>query len=218
MEKKLQELNRAPAAGRLGRPLLRLETVASTNDALKKQAEAGAPEGCAVVADEQTRGRGRQGRTWLSPKGLGLYLSVLFRPRWPAADTALLGLLAAAGVAAALEALGVREIGVKWPNDVLAHGKKIAGILVEPRISRRQIEFAVIGIGINVRQTRTDLAALGRGAATSCRLEGVRAERDRVLAKVLEELGRRYDPARPAPKDRILAEWARRQAGLLPGK
>lgn len=216
MDKRLQQLNRALAGQRLGQPLLWFDTVPSTNDALKQQAEAGAPEGCTIMADEQTRGRGRRGKIWLSTKGKGVYMSLLLRPRWPAAEAGLIGMLAVIGVARALEAIGVGRIGVKWPNDVLADGKKIAGILVEPRLSRRLIDFVVVGIGINVRHGRGELDIPGGAAATSCRLEGVRTDCDRVAVQTLKALEYFYAPGQGDLQGRILEEWTRRQAGPLP--
>lgn len=212
MDKRLQRLNRALARQRLGQPLLWFDTVGSTNDMLKDKAQAGAPEGCMIIADGQTRGHGRRGKKWLSLKGKGVYMSLLLRPQWPASEASLISILSVIAVAQALEKIGVKHVQVKWPNDVLARGKKIAGILVEPRVSRHVMDFAVVGIGINVRHREQDLRPLGNGAATSCRLEGVRADCDKVLIHVLQELESCYDLVCRNQKDKILESWARRRA------
>ncbi len=214
MEKRLQKLNQALDGLQLGQPLLYFDTVGSTNDALKEKAARGAKEGFTVFAGGQTRGRGRRGKTWLSPEGKGVYMSVLLRPGWPASEASLISMLGAVAVARSLEALGVREIRLKWPNDVLAGGRKIAGILVEPRISRQGMDFAVIGIGLNVHQKKEELDLVSGGAATSCRLEGVRAECDQVLIRVLHELDACYALARRNQKEQILEAWARRRIGM----
>jgi BirA family transcriptional regulator, biotin operon repressor / biotin---[acetyl-CoA-carboxylase] ligase len=135
--------------GRFGRPLRALRTTGSTNaDALAWAAE-GAPEGAVVVAEHQTAGRGRRGRSWSSRPGLSLLFSVVLRPQL---ELDRLGLVTTAfGVAVAeaadAEALG---LGIKWPNDIVAGGRKLAGILVESRVSGRIADVAVGGVGLNV--------------------------------------------------------------------
>lgn len=211
MDKRIQRLSQALVNCRLGQPLFWFNTVDSTNNVLKKKAESGAPEGCVIIADGQTHGRGRRGKEWLSLKGKGVYMSLLLRPGWPASEASLITMLSVVAVAQGLEAMGVGQVQVKWPNDVLARGKKIAGILVEPRISRQVMDFAVIGIGINVRHGKDELDLLGDGAATSCRLEGVRADCDKVFIQVLRELEACYDLAQRNQKERIREAWARRR-------
>ncbi len=216
MHKRLQALNQTLAGCRLGQPLLWFETLDSTNDALKEKAAAGAPEGCTIIADEQTLGRGRRGKKWLSLKGQGLYMSLLLRPGWPATEASLVSMLAVVGVARGLEALGIGQIRVKWPNDVLADGKKIAGILVESRVSIRSMDFVVIGIGVNVQHGLEELNFPGATAATSCRLQGVNTNCDKVLVQLLRELESCYELAQGNQKNRILEEWAQRRIELDP--
>ncbi len=210
MDQRIQRLNRKLAGRRLGLPLLWFDTVGSTNDLLKEKAQAGAPEGCVIIADGQTRGRGRRGKEWLSLAGKGVYMSVLLRPRWAAPEASFISMLAVVAVAQALEKIGVKHLSVKWPNDILARGKKISGILVEPRISRKLIDFAVVGIGINVGHRRRDLRPLDHAAATSCRLEGVRTDCDRVIIHVLKELESCYDRVHQNQTASIMDEWSRR--------
>lgn len=191
----------------LGQPLTELDEAASTNDALRALAEQGAAEGTAVVARTQTHGRGRQHRPWHSPPGLGLYLSVLLRPPWPAADSGVLALLAGIAVATALRQLGVPGVALKWPNDVLTGGKKISGVLVEPVLRGDHIGFAVIGIGVNVRHGAEDFPPELRGTATSCALAGAACTPEQALAAVLAALEAAYRCALRDGPASLYAAW-----------
>ncbi len=193
--------------------MLFLDKTGSTNEVLKARAEKGASEGYTVVADYQTSGRGRQGRHWLSLPGKGVYVSVLLRPNWPATDGVFMNICASVAVARALEKWRPKQVKLKWPNDVMINGHKIAGVLVEPRIKRALIEFAVIGIGINVLHCDDDFKTLDPGRATSLRLEGVSVDCDQVLTRVLNELDICYTMAQHDDKSRILKEWSLRQLG-----
>ncbi|MBU1694472.1 MAG: biotin--[acetyl-CoA-carboxylase] ligase [Verrucomicrobia bacterium] len=194
----------------LGSPLKKFSSVSSTNDLVKAEAEQGAAEGLAVLADRQEKGRGRQGRTWLSPAGEGVYLSVLLRPGIPAGEANWLGVVGALAVASALERAGLQTITLKWPNDVLARGRKIAGILVEPRLHGPSVEFAVLGIGINVAQEASAWPGELSGTATSCRTEGVTISRDDLARIVLEQLDRLYSDFTDGRLESLLLEWTRR--------
>jgi BirA family biotin operon repressor/biotin-[acetyl-CoA-carboxylase] ligase len=134
----------------------------STNDDAKRRARAGAPEGTLIVAARQSAGRGRFGRTWVSPGG-GAYLSAVLRPSLAPASLGPLGLAVALGVARALEGLGV-PTALKWPNDVLADGRKVAGILVEMTAEADRTEWVVVGCGVNVRRAPEDGAWVGEWA------------------------------------------------------
>lgn len=156
----------------------RHRSLASTSDAARALAADGAPDGTVVVADEQTAGRGRQGRRWNSPPG-NLYASIVLRPTVATARSAELGFVAGVAVAEALAGLLASgpAVALKWPNDVLAGGAKIAGLLVE-----REENAAILGIGVNVAHhplgtpyPATDLAAAGA-------VVPVDTVRDRVLA------------------------------------
>jgi BirA family biotin operon repressor/biotin-[acetyl-CoA-carboxylase] ligase len=145
-----------------------LSTCPSTNDLAKRLAREGSAEGTVVLADEQTQGRGTKGRSWHSPRGLGLYASVILRPR--RADLSLLPL--AAGVAcveAIREAAGL-EAALEWPNDIVWKGRKLGGILCEGEFLGNKVSFAVLGIGINLCQKKRDFPAVLRPEATSLRL------------------------------------------------
>lgn len=169
-----------------------LGEVTSTNDLLKELALQGAAEGIAVVARAQTRGRGRGGRVWVSQAGAGVYLSVLLRPALQVSDAGWLAILGGVAAAFALEDLGLKSVTLNWPNDVLVNGRKIAGVLVEPRIGSERIEFAVVGIGVNVRQQPGDWTGELQQTATSCLMEGLDVSCDDVIVRLLEQLDRWY--------------------------
>ncbi|MCH8990255.1 MAG: biotin--[acetyl-CoA-carboxylase] ligase [Acidobacteria bacterium] len=141
-------LDPAALAKRLAVPsCLALEKVTSTLDLIHQLAEEGAPAGVLVLADEQVSGRGRQGRRWHSPKGSGIWLATLKRPPRPV-DGGLLALRVGLCVANALDSLGIAS-NIKWPNDVMIHDRKVAGILCEAR-SGSMGTWVAVGIGINV--------------------------------------------------------------------
>jgi BirA family transcriptional regulator, biotin operon repressor / biotin---[acetyl-CoA-carboxylase] ligase len=161
--------------------LLWRETVSSTNDELRTLAEQGMPEGLVLVAEEQTAGRGRRGAEWFSPKGESLAFSVLLRPCEPMAFWPRLSLAAGLAVAEALEK-SVPLAEIKWPNDVMVGGKKIAGILAEAGG-----DFVIVGIGINVNTEKFPECL----AATSLRVErAAEVAREEVLLEVVNRLAR----------------------------
>jgi BirA family biotin operon repressor/biotin-[acetyl-CoA-carboxylase] ligase len=182
----------------IGTPHVHHRVVDSTNERAKALAAAGAPHGTLVTADEQTAGRGRQGRSWLAEAGAAVLMSVVLRPAPEA-----LPLAAAVAVA---EAVPV-EAAIKWPNDVLVDGRKLAGILVE---GRPQDGWAVLGIGLNVSAPADGFPEELREIAAS--LDGV-LSRDELLAALLERLEARLT----SPLSEVLAEWRRRDALLGQG-
>lgn len=186
-----------------GYPRRWLAETGSTNDAAREWALAGAPDGAVVVAARQTSGRGRRERKWDSPADAGLYASFILRPGWPAVRAPDLAILSGMAAFHALEKAGVRNLRVKWPNDILAHGKKICGVLVEPRIGAGRIEFAVVGIGINVGQGADDFPPELRETATSCRDAGVAISVDRMSDGLIES----FSVVRQMPFDALRAEW-----------
>lgn len=148
----------------------------------------GDPEGSVAVAEEQTAGRGRLGRTWQAPHGTSILASVLLRPTLEAARLPELAVLAAHAVADAIAAVTGLEPDVKHPNDVLVDGRKVAGLLGEARDG-----IVVLGMGVNVNVAREALPAETRLPATSLLLEGGRAvDRAALLSRVLREIETRY--------------------------
>ena len=123
----------------------------STNDDIKAAAAAGEPEGLVVIADRQTRGRGRMRRPFFSPDGTGLYMSLLLRPGVPVADSVLITAAAAVSVADAIERVSGREAKIKWVNDIFLDGRKVCGILTEGAVGQDGLlQYAALGIGVNV--------------------------------------------------------------------
>ena len=142
---------------------------------------------------------------------MGVYLSVLLRPAdWAADDAGWMAALGGVAVAEALDLLGVSRVALKWPNDVLVNSRKIAGVLVEPRLAGRKVEFAVLGVGINIHHRAGDFPPALRSTATSCRREGVPADRQRAVDAFLECLERRYNEIRHAGFGPLLQTWSAR--------
>ena len=164
------------------------ETITSTNDVLKQMALQGAPEGTVLVADSQSGGRGRLGRTFLSPSGVGIYLSVLLRPA--CMPGALMHLTCGSALAAcnAIEQTAGFRPGVKWTNDIVYRKKKLAGILTELGLNQDgSTAYAIIGIGINCTQKPEDFPPELRGIAGSLKMvSGREIDRALVAAKMIE--------------------------------
>ena len=171
--------------GRLGREYRFVERSASTQRLLGEDD----PEGAVAAADEQTEGRGRLGRQWLAPAGTSLLFSVLLRPRVDPARLPELSLVAGRACAEAIAEVAGLETKVKFPNDVLVQGRKVAGILAEAAEGR-----VVLGIGVNVLQKPGQLPADARTPSTSLLLEtGREIDRADLLVALLDHLERRYD-------------------------
>jgi BirA family biotin operon repressor/biotin-[acetyl-CoA-carboxylase] ligase len=174
---------------RIGRVVERHDRVGSTNDRARELLLGGDGDGSVVVADEQTAGRGRLGRTWLSPPGGNLYMSVALEPALAASDAWRLGVATALSVADACEA--VAPVALKWPNDVVAagDGRKIGGLLVETIVEGERLRGAVLGIGINVNWRRAEMPAeLGSTATSLADLAAGPVDRDALMERVLERL------------------------------
>ena len=138
---------------RFGRRLETFETIDSTNIRAGQLAREGAPEGTLVVAERQTHGRGRLGRSWVSPARVNLYASFVLRPQLAPADAPQLALAAAVAVARALAPLAPGRVAIKWPNDCLLDGRKVAGILTEMDAEVDRVRAVVLGIGVNLNAT-----------------------------------------------------------------
>jgi BirA family biotin operon repressor/biotin-[acetyl-CoA-carboxylase] ligase len=182
----------------------------STNEDLLAAARARAPEGSVLVAEQQIRGRGRLGRSWVSQPSAALTFSVLLRPAVvPRSARGWLPLLAGVAVASAVRAGTGLEVTLKWPNDVLAGGAKLAGILAE-----QAGDAVVLGIGINVSASQDELPS---AAATSLLLQGAAADRELLLAGLLGQLEHWYrrwtgPPAGDAIGSGLRAEYLRLSA------
>lgn len=196
----------------LGKKVVYFESTPSTNEEAKKIAREGAEEGTIVVAEEQTTGRGRLTRHFYSPFAKGIWFSVIFRPTFFPMEASKSTLLAAVGVCRGIRRLGLADAGIKWPNDILYHGKKLVGMLCEMSASMEKIDYIIMGIGINTGMINTGMKEKEfpedfRGHATSFLNEGVNVSRRDLLAAVLAELEAEYKLAQTEGFGRVLDDW-----------
>ena len=190
--------------------ILRYDSVSSTNTEAAGQAAHGAPEGLCVVAREQTNGRGRRERAWASPKGAGLYFSIVLRPRLNAQAWPLITLMAALAVRDALKESCALETDIKWPNDILAatDGRKLCGILAET-VETKAGRACILGIGINL-SARAYPAELQAHATSIEAATGTPADLECVLAALIRHVARRYAQlhAPAAGQSEIIRDWS----------
>lgn len=199
----------------IGKIVHKLETCTSTNDAAREFARDGFEEGMAVLAESQECGRGTHGRTWSSPPGKGIYLSVVLRPG--PRQAALIPLVGGLAVRDAIRAASGLEAGLKWPNDVIHNGRKLAGLLGESSWSGRHLDFVILGIGLNVAQTIEDFPEELRTSATSILLAaGVSPDKESLLDHLYQALNRWYDGMRAGRRGELLRA-AEEALGLRPG-
>jgi BirA family biotin operon repressor/biotin-[acetyl-CoA-carboxylase] ligase len=211
---------------RLGRTLMTRAEVGSTNDEAWAALAVDAPDGTIVVADAQTRGRGRAGRSWHTAPGKALALSVLLHQGCDRRSRSLLPLAAGLAVAQALETLGAAP-ALKWPNDVLLGGRKVAGVLCEsrriqpapgdstsppgrlaaPALAR---DAAVVGVGVNVAQDAGDFPPEIAETATSLALAGIATDRESVAAAFLDALELLWAGLQAGARAELLAAWSAR--------
>lgn len=175
----------------MGRNIHYFDSIDSTNKKAKEMA-LGEKEGTVLVAEEQIGGKGRLGRTWISPKGKGIWMSIILKPKVDPMKVAKITLLGAAAVTKALNNLNIRS-QIKWPNDILIDGKKICGILTEMNCELNMINYVVMGIGINVNLDANEIPEDLRGKATSVKIsEGKEINRKELLANILNEFEELY--------------------------
>ena len=187
---KTQILQNLPASCPWQDSVLYFDSIDSTNTRAKELAEAGAPQGTVLIADHQTGGRGRLGRSFLSPSGTGVYLSVILRPDCPPARLMHLTCAAAVAMCDAVERSAGICPGIKWTNDLVYGGKKLAGILTELRLSPKGlVEYAVVGVGINCCQQAGDFPEELRDMAGSLSMAaGAPIDRAKVAAAMIHSL------------------------------
>jgi BirA family biotin operon repressor/biotin-[acetyl-CoA-carboxylase] ligase len=196
-----------------GRNLLYLPETRSTNDEARRLAKGGAPEGTLVIADYQTAGRGRLDRRWDAPPGSSLLMSLLFRPALAPHQVQRLTMICSLAVADAVESETRLRVGLKWPNDVVVGGAKVGGILTETGLIGSQVDYAVVGIGLNVDLEPSRLPRLLLMPATSLsHLLGRRVARLPLLWGFLRALEGRYLALKTGHSPH--AEWATRLVTL----
>jgi BirA family biotin operon repressor/biotin-[acetyl-CoA-carboxylase] ligase len=186
----------------------------STNDLAATMAECGVAEGRVVVANAQSAGRGRQGRTWVSPPGAGLYMSVVLRPR--AGALPLLTIAAGVAVADGIQAATGLAADVKWPNDVYVHGRKVAGILAEASSANAAgaIQHVILGAGINVMPAAYPPEIADRATSLEAEL-GRSVDRGLLFAEYLCSMAARYDDLQRGRSSDVVGAWRARAASML---
>ncbi len=175
----------------IGRKVLYYPSIGSTNEVVKELAAKGAAEGVLVVADEQTAGKGRLGRKWLAPAGSSLLMSLLFRPDLAPCQAQRLTMICSLAVSDALQKYSL-SAAIKWPNDILIGNKKVCGILTELGSAGRRLEYAVVGIGLNVNLDFSALLALAQTATSLAQESGREISRLELLSYIMEEIEGRY--------------------------
>ena len=174
----------------VGRRVIYLTSTHSTQDIARREAEDGVPEGTVVIAEEQTAGRGRFGRRWVSPAGLNLYLTIVLRP--DLARLRALSIAAPLAVCRAVDAVSDVRPLIKWPNDVIVNGKKLAGVLIESETSGENVRHALVGIGINVNY-RVDDPEISGIATSLIQQENSPVSREKLLAVLMNEMESLYN-------------------------
>lgn len=182
----------------------------STNADAFKLAEEGAEEGTVLLADRQLAGKGRLGRRWESPAGVNLYCSVVLRPELPPYEAPQLTFLSAVAVARTIQAISGLQPAIKWPNDLLIHGCKVAGLLNEMNAETDRVGFVILGIGVNLNMRLDQFPTDLRYPATSLLLEtGSPVSRQAFTVRLLQELDREYYRFRQSGFGPVREEWAR---------
>lgn len=206
MEDKLfaDELQEGLKTRVIGGRVLAYENLDSTNKTAWQLGEQGLPEGTCVFAEHQKKGRGRLGRSWNSPRGQGILMSVLLRPAIEPSAVARVTLAAALAVIRAVEEETGLRAGVKWPNDVLLKRKKLCGILTEMSAETDRVHFIVLGIGLNVNARSKDLPP---GAISLCEALGRKVDRLSLARRLIGQLERYYEKIKKGKADGICEEW-----------
>ena len=192
----------------IGRDIRAFQETTSTNDVVEKLARDGVSEGVVVFAESQTRGRGRLGRKWISPARKGLWFSVLLRPRLRPQETTQLTVAAATALRRAINAQTGLKPEIKWPNDILIHGKKVAGILTELSAELDRVKYVILGMGVDVNVSGMEFPADLKKIATSLKVEsGKTVSRPELAIAILHELDRDYTLVCAGKFAQIADEW-----------
>ncbi|MFD1395005.1 biotin--[acetyl-CoA-carboxylase] ligase [Kroppenstedtia eburnea] len=200
---------------RFGQQIRYRQQVSSTQLLAHEWAREGAEEGSLVITEEQVQGRGRMGRNWVSPPRSGIWMSLILRPPIPLIQAPQLTLLTSVALTRALRKATDLEIRIKWPNDLLIRGRKICGILTETRGEQDQVQYVVVGMGINVNVTESSWPGELKKKATSLAIEGnTTYHRAKLIAGILKELEGLYDAYLVHGFDPIRILWEE-YAGML---
>ncbi|HXG35403.1 MAG TPA: biotin--[acetyl-CoA-carboxylase] ligase, partial [Dehalococcoidia bacterium] len=167
----------------LGRTLICRESVGSTQDLAREEARKGAAEGTIVLAEEQTKGRGRLGRAWVSPPGENIYATLLLRPELGVLR--YLSMIAPLAIAQAVEEETGLAVAIKWPNDIMISGRKLAGVLIESELREERVEYSLVGMGVNVNLAPQRFPEIEASATSLKEQTGKETTREEFLATLL---------------------------------
>lgn len=195
--------------GGLWKDVFVYELVSSTNElAMSLATKEDLRANTVIIADSQEKGKGRLGRRWISPPGRNIHMSIVFKPGLDARDATMLTLLAAVACAHAIRKISGLQVNIKWPNDLVLSGKKLGGILTEVRADIDKIDFAVIGIGINVNMGKEDFTGEISSIAASIKEEsGKYCSRNELVIEVLKQIEHFYNMLINQGKYPLLNEW-----------
>lgn len=201
----------------VGRNLIHLDSIGSTNDLAKELAENGAEEGTVIIAEEQTEGRGRFRREWVSTKYKSIIMSIILRPDTKPSSIYQITQIVAAAIGKSVESLGV-NIGIKWPNDIIINWRKVCGILTEASGEADKVNYVIPGIGINVNQESSDFPEEVLNKATSIRMEkDGYVHRKPLLCSFLDNFEKLYDEFKREENAKTSIEYCK-QKSILIGK
>jgi BirA family biotin operon repressor/biotin-[acetyl-CoA-carboxylase] ligase len=204
----VNELRRGLTANRLGSNFHYFSEIDSTNRYARQLAENGAREGEIVIAEAQTQGRGRLGRRWQSPPFANIYFSVILRPRLPPAHAPQITLMAAVALAETVASIIAQSATIKWPNDILVGGKKLAGILTEAACDSERLHYVILGIGVNLNYRLAAMPDEIRTRATSiAELIGKSVSRESFLRRLIHDLDRCYGELEEAGFGSLAPRW-----------
>lgn len=188
----LEELEPYLKTNFIGRNIIHFNSIESTNRIAKDLGDSGVVDGSVVIAEEQTKGRGRLGRSWASPKHKGIWMSIILKPELNPVDAVNLTQTAAAAVVSAAGELGIKTF-VKWPNDIVIGGKKVCGILTEMNAELTRINYVVVGLGINVNIDEEEFPEEIRATATSLKIcANAVINRRELAARILNNFEKLY--------------------------
>ena len=215
----IELIRRQLSARTVARQIYLFGDVASTNDALRHLARGGAREGTTVLAESQSAGRGRLGKSWFSPFGVNLYASVLFRPAITPAEAPVFSFIGSLATADAVRSVGLAA-AIKWPNDILANRKKVAGVLADLATTGDRLNYVILGVGVNLNVERKALLEAlgdaGRAAASLRELAGRDIDRNAFAASFLTFLDEWFQVYQARGADALLRAWSDRD--ILTGR
>lgn len=204
----IDDLKQQLKSDTFGKSILLFDSVESTQNLARAAAEEGAAEGTLFIAEQQVSGRGRMGRQWVSPRGKGIWMSMVLRPTVPIHFAPQLTLLTAVALCRSLKKLTALPIGIKWPNDLLIDGKKISGILLESAAEEERLRYVIAGIGISVNLETEDYAEELLDKATSLAIaSGQKWDRVDVIADFLKEWEQLYNLYQEQGFSSIITLW-----------